>query len=73
VAKLLDALPALVGGIDHAIFKESGKTLPFVLLVFTEGGAMHATNINPPVQAIEAIKELAAKWDTDTPTPHVRN
>ena len=73
VAKLLDALPGMVGGIDRAIFEVGGKTMPFVLLVFAEGGALHATNIHPPVQAIEAIKELASKWETDAPTPHVPN
>jgi hypothetical protein len=67
IAKILDALPGMVGGIDRAIFDVSGKKLPFVLLIFGENGAMHATNVTPASNAIKAVKELAAVWDTTEP------
>lgn len=69
VAKLLDALPGLVGAIDRAIFDASGLKVPFVLLAFTNGGALHATNFDPSV-AVAAVKELASKWDDTPPTEH---
>lgn len=71
IQKLLDELPAMVGGIDHAIRDVSGKHMPFVLLVFGENGVLHATNMTPAAQAVVAIKELAAKWETDAPRTHV--
>lgn len=71
VQKTLDALPGLVGAIDRAIFDQSGKKQPFVLLIFANGGAMHATNIHPPVDAVTAIKQLAAQWDHTEPSEHV--
>lgn len=63
VAKLLDALPGMVGGIDRAIFDASGKKLPFMLVVFGEGGAMHATNVTPAADAFRALKQLAASLE----------
>jgi hypothetical protein len=70
VQKTLDALPGLVGAIDRAIFDQSGKKQPFVLLIFASGGAMHATNIHPPADAVKAIKDLAAHWDHTEPNEH---
>ena len=57
-AKLLDALPGLIGAIDRAIFDTAGEKFPFVLLVFGNGGALHATNIDAKV-AINAVQEFA--------------
>lgn len=65
VAKLLDALPGLVGGIDRAIIEKTGIKAPFVLVLFAEGSAMHATNITPPQQAQAAIIELARAWEKE--------
>jgi hypothetical protein len=59
-AALLDALPGMVGGLDRAIFDTTGKKMPFMLVVFNNGGAMHATNVHPPIDAFRALKELAA-------------
>ena len=59
-AALLDALPGMVGGLDRAIFDTTGKKMPFMLVVFNNGGAMHATNIQPVSDAFRALKELAA-------------
>lgn len=70
VKRTLDALPGLVGAIDRAIFDQTGKKQPFVLLIFANGGALHATNVHPPIQAIEAVKQLAAAWETMEPQPH---
>lgn len=70
MTKLLDGLPGLVGALDRAIFDTSGQKMPFVLLVFTEGGACHATNFDAKT-AVAAVKELAACWDEGEPTPHV--
>jgi hypothetical protein len=67
VAKLLDALPGLIGAIDRAVFDKSGRQMPFVLLVFADGSAMHATNFNA-ADAVKAIKELAKHWDDTPPT-----
>lgn len=70
VAKVLDALPGMIGAIDRAIFDAGGKKMPFVLLVFGENGAMHATNINPPSQGVEAVKQLAKAWEVELPQAH---
>ena len=70
VKRTLDALPGLVGALDRAIFDQTGKKQPFVLLIFANGGALHATNIHPPAQAIDAVKQLAAVWDSADPTAH---
>lgn len=64
VAAMLDALPGMIGAIDQAVKDVSGIRQPFVLLVFVEGGAVHATNMNPASQAVAAVKNLAAQWDT---------
>ena len=64
VATMLDALPGMVGAIDNAIMDTTGSRLPFVLLVFVGSGAVHATNINPASDAVAAVKNLAAQWDT---------
>ena len=69
VATMLDALPGMIGAIDTAISDTTGSRLPFVLLVFVQGGAVHATNINPPELAVQQIKQLAAQWDTDEGQP----
>jgi hypothetical protein len=66
-ARVLDALPSLIGALDRLLREVTGQKLPFVLLVFAEGGAMHATNIQPASQAVAAIKELAAQWDITEP------
>lgn len=71
VKKVLDELPGLVGALDRAIFDTSGVKMPFVLLIFAEKGAMHATNIHPPSKGVEAVKQLAAQWETDEPTAHI--
>lgn len=62
-AKLLDALPGLVGAIDHAIQDQTGEKIAFVLVAFTAGAACHATNISPPAEAIKALKALVSNWD----------
>ena len=63
-AKLLDALPGLIGAIDKAIWDQTGQKFPFVLLVFGNGGAMHATNIDAKV-ALEAVQEFARATEGD--------
>ena len=63
-AKLLDALPGLIGAIDKAIWDQTGQKYPFVLLVFGNGGAMHATNIDAKV-ALEAVQEFARATEGD--------
>ena len=63
-AKMLDALPGLVGAIDKAIIDQSGKRFPFVLLVFGNGAAMHATNIDAKV-ALGAVQDFAAATKGD--------
>jgi hypothetical protein len=67
VAKVLDALPGLIGAIDRALIDESGKKWPFVLLVFAPNGAMHATNINPASLGVEAVKTVVKAWETEAP------
>jgi hypothetical protein len=67
ITRLLDALPGLVGGIDRAIIEQAGVKAPFVLVIFADGNAMHATNISPPAQAVDAIKALATAWDNEPP------
>lgn len=56
--KLLDSLPGLIGAIDTAIKDQTGQPFPFVLLVFGNGSAMHATNIDAKI-AIGAVQEFA--------------
>jgi hypothetical protein len=61
-SKLLDDLPGLVGALDKAIFDSTGAQLPFTLLIYAEGGAMHASNFNAQ-EAVRALKDLAARWE----------
>ena len=63
-AKLLDSLPGLVGAIDKALFDTCGERVAFVLVAFAAGGAVHATNIQPAANAVKALKDLTANWDT---------
>lgn len=63
-SKLLDALPGLVGAVDRAFVDVTGNKTAFILVAFAEGQAVHATNINPPSDAIVALKELMKNWDT---------
>lgn len=63
IQRTLEALPGLVGAIDHAIRDQTGKHQPFVLLIFAEGTALHSANFDPKV-AQKAVIELAARWDT---------
>lgn len=60
---LMQALPGLVGAIDQAFIGETGQKTAFILVAFIEGAAVHATNINPPEAATEAMKALVAGWD----------
>jgi hypothetical protein len=70
-SKLLDDLPGLVGALDKAIFDTAGEQLPFTLLVYAPGGAMHASNFNAQ-EAVRALKLLAEQWDNPetAPTAH---
>jgi hypothetical protein len=70
VAKVLDALPGMIGGLDRAIIEVAGQRLPFVLLVFGDNGAMHASNINPASEAVRAVRELGRAWDAEDPQAH---
>ena len=62
-AKILDALPSLIGAIDQSLIDISGEKQPFVLIVFAAGVGMHATNISPTSDAVKAVKALAMQWD----------
>lgn len=57
-AKILDNLPQLVGAVDRFLIDTTGERIPFVVVAFTAGRALHATNINPPAVAFDALKEL---------------
>lgn len=57
-AKILDELPQLIGAVDRFLIDTSGERIPFVVVAFTAGRAIHATNINPPAVAFDALKEL---------------
>jgi hypothetical protein len=61
--RILEQLPHLIGAIDTAIMDASGtkERLPFMLLIFNEGGAMHAQNFDQAI-ARRAVLELAANW-----------
>jgi hypothetical protein len=62
VAKLLDSLPGLIGGLDFAIMKAAGERVPCVLLIFTPEGAAHVTNMEPKA-AMEQVKMFARNLD----------
>ena len=49
VQKVLNALPGLIGAVDNALRTETGETrgIPFALVMFTDGIAVHASNFNP--------------------------
>lgn len=66
VQKLLDALPGLIGAIDNAIRSETGTPQPFVLLVFSGNGALHATNFDhkAAMAAVLAFAGEVANADT---------
>lgn len=66
-SKLLDDLPGLVGALDKAIFDTAGEQLPFTLLVYAPGGAMHASNFNAQ-EAVRALKSLADQWEDPAPS-----
>ncbi len=57
-AKILDALPGLVGAIDRALIDQTGTKVAFVLVCFAEGQAAHATNIVPAQDGLRALKSL---------------
>lgn len=61
--RVLDALPGLIGGIDHAIRDQMQLPhgLPFVLMIFTQDAALHAANFNPNA-AKEAIIKVAGTF-----------
>lgn len=61
-AKILDQLPGLIGATDNAIFAVTKERMPFVLVIFAEGQALHSTNMDPSVAA-RGIKALAEGWD----------
>jgi hypothetical protein len=63
IAKLLDALPGLIGGVDRAMFDATGEKIPFVIVAFANGSAAHATNIMPAANAMKALKELVDNFD----------
>lgn len=59
--KLLDELPQLIGAVDRFMIDTTGEKIPFVIVAFSAGRAVHATNINPPSVAFDALKELVGK------------
>lgn len=61
VAKLLNELPGLVGAIDSAIKDTAGQPFAFMLMIFTPGIALHATNAQPQQVQAAAI-ELVKSW-----------
>ena len=69
VAKMLDAMPGLIGAIDQALIAESGTRYPFVLLVFMGKNATHATNIQPAGDAVKAVCELSRAWESMDAAP----
>ena len=68
VANLLNQLPGLVGAIDQAIKETAGKPFGFMLMVFTPGIALHATNAQPEAVQQAAI-ELVESWKAGTAHP----
>lgn len=62
VAKLLNGMPGLVGAIDQAVKATAGKPFAFMLMVFTPGIALHATNANPQMVQ-QAAAELVKSWE----------
>jgi hypothetical protein len=62
-AKIVDELPQLVGAVDRFLIDLSGERIPFVVVAFTAGRALHATNINPPSVAFDALKELVKNME----------
>lgn len=61
--KILDDLPQLVGAVDRFLIDKTGERIPFVVVAFTAGRALHATNINPPAVAFNALKELVKNME----------
>lgn len=65
---LMEQLPGIVGALDTAIKDSAGKPLAFMLIVFTEGAALHATNANAS-QARAATIEVVQAWMQDGDGP----
>lgn len=61
--KILDDLPQLVGAVDRFLIDKTGERIPFVVVAFTSGRALHATNINPPSVAFDALKDLVKNME----------
>lgn len=59
-AKILDALPGLIGALDTAIKDIAGKPIGFVLMISLPGGVAHASNIQPAATAMQFVKDFAA-------------
>jgi hypothetical protein len=59
---LLDAMPGMTGAIEAAFRDNTGETVPFVLVAFVGGVAVHATNIQPASNAMVALKNLTDAW-----------
>jgi hypothetical protein len=70
IAKLLDALPGLVGAVDRALFDATGVKTPFMIVAFANGSAAHATNIMPAENGMKALKELTDNFDFTDESGH---
>lgn len=64
IAKLLDALPGFIGGLDHAIRDQIGQPMPFVLLIFSGNNVAHAQNFDAKA-ANAMVKAFAASLEKD--------
>lgn len=64
-AKVLDAMPAMVGAIDRSFLDAAGEKVAFVVVAFVAGTAVHATNIVPAADAMLALAELVHSFAHD--------
>lgn len=62
ISKVLECLPHLVGGIDSALQGEIGEQVPFVIVAFAAGTAIHATNVKPASAAMEGLGQIVDNY-----------
>lgn len=56
IQRVMDSMPGLIGGIDHALIDYVGKPVPFVLVLFSGTTAVHATNMGSGEEGMSALR-----------------
>ena len=66
---IMDALPGLMGALDHAVKDLTKTELPMMLVLFLPDGAMYITNTDTDA-ARAAVRAMVAGWDGSEQKKH---